>query len=534
MTLKNYIILFITLSFFNVYAQVNDSVLFTIDDKPVFTSEFLRVYSKNLDIVTDESQKDIKNYLNLFINYKLKIKQAYDLKFDTIKSYQSELASYKKQLMEPYLRDDSILNDLVKEAYDHSLIEVNASHILIKESFKIPQDTLAAYNKIIEARNEIIQGAVFADVAKKYSQDPSAQKNGGNLGYFSAFNMVYPFETAAYTTVVNEVSQPFRTRFGYHILQVHDKRDARGEVEAAHIMIKGNSEESLTKISEIHSKLVNGDDFDNLAKILSEDTYTAKKSGSLGRFGSGRMVKEFEENAFSLTNAGDYSKPFKTRFGWHIIKLIAKFPIENFEEVKDGLVEKVKKGDRSKSVDYSIVHKLKKEYKIEYNGPALRDFKKKDWREKKKKFIKNLMTIDGEKINQKELLDYLEGTDLTSKSLNSFKEVKILEHFKKDIENNNQKFKNTHQEYREGLLLFEVLQSRIWDKSKDSVGIQNYYDTNAKNYLLDDGKPQELKTIRGKVINDYQEFLEVEWINELHSLYAIKINNEVLKTVIEK
>lgn len=144
------------------------------------------------------------------------------------------------------------------------------------------------------------------------------------------------------------------------------------------------------------------------------------------------------------------------------------------------------------------------------------------------------MTIDGEKINQKELFGYLKGNDLTKKSLNTFKDIKILEHFKSDIEKNNQDFKNTHQEYREGLLLFEVLQSRIWDKSKDSVGIQNYYDTNTKNYLLDDGKPQELKTIRGKVINDYQEFLEVKWIDELHSLYTVKINDEVLKTVIEK
>jgi len=246
------------------------------------------------------------------------------------------------------------------------------------------------------------------------------------------------------------------------------------------------------------------------------------------------MVKEFEENAFSLANVGDYSKPFKTRFGWHIIKLINKFPIKSFDKVKDELTEKVKKGDRSKSVDYSIVHKLKKEYKIEYNGPALRDFKKKDWKEKKRKFVKNLMTIDGEKINQKVLFDYLKGNDLTKKSLNSFKELKIMEHFKYDLENNNQDFKNTYQEYREGLLLFEVLQSRIWNKSKDSLGIQNHYDANAKIYLLDDGNTQKLETIRGKVINDYQEFLEKEWIKELHSLYAVEINKETVKAVIEK
>ncbi|PHR69367.1 MAG: peptidylprolyl isomerase [Lutibacter sp.] len=535
MTFKNYIILFIALSFFNVNSQNNDLILFTIADEPVFTSEFLRVYSKNLDIVTDENQKDIKNYLDLFINYKLKIKQAYDLKFDTIKSYQSELASYKKQLMDPYLRDESVLNDVVKEAYDRSLIEINASHILINENFKNPLDTLASYSKIIEARNKIIGGESFAEVAKKYSQDPSVQKNGGNLGYFSAFNMVYPFESSAYNTPINAVSIPFKTRFGYHILQVHDKRDARGEVEAAHIMIKGDSEVSKIKIDEIYSKLVRGEGFDNLAKTLSEDTYTAKKNGSLGRFGSGRMVKEFEDTAFALTNAGDFSKPFKSRFGWHIIKLVNKFPIESFDKIEDKITEKVKKGDRSKSIDYSIVHKLKTVYDIEINDRSLKAFKKENWKDNKRKFIKNLMIIDGEKINQKALFDYLNGNDLTEKALNSFKEVKILEHFKNDLENNNQEYKNTYQEYKEGLLLFEVLQSRIWEKSKDSLGVQNYYDANANNYLLVDGEtPQELKKIRGKVINDYQEFLELEWIKELHSLYAVKMNEETVKSIIEK
>lgn len=540
MTFKNYINLFIALSFFNTFSQTKDSVLFTIDNEPVFTSEFLRVYSKNLDLVSDESQKDIKNYLDLFVNYKLKIKQAYDLKFDTIKSYQSELASYKKQLMEPYLRDDSILNDVVKEAYERSLIEINASHILINENFKNSQDTLASYNKIIDARNKIINGESFESIAKKYSEDPSARDsnrgkgNGGNLGYFSVFGMVYPFESAAYSTSVNEISQPFKTRFGYHIVKVLDKREARGEVEAAHIMIKDNSEDGKFKIDEIYSKLVEGEDFENLAKTISEDSYTAKKNGSLGRFGSGRMVKEFEDNAFALKNVGDYSKPFKTRFGWHIIKLVNKFPVESFDIVKVELTEKVKKGDRSKSIDYSIVHKLKRNYDIKVNEKSLKAFKKENWKDNKRKFIKNLMTIDGDKVNQKAFFDYLDGNEFTDKSFNSFKEIKILDHYKKNIENNNKDYKNTYQEYREGLLLFEVLQSKIWDKSKDSLGIQNYFSENTKDYLLDNGEIQELKTIKGKVINDYQEFLEAEWIKELHSLYAIRMNDETLKTVIEK
>lgn len=533
MTLKNYITIFILLSCFSIFSQKDNSVLFTVDNEPVYTSEFLRVYSKNLDIVADENQKGIKNYLDLFINYKLKIKQAYDLKYDTINSYKTELASYKKQLMDPFMRDESVLDNLVKEAYSRSLSEINASHILIKTNSKNPSDTLTSYNKIIDARYKIVAGEEFVTVAKEYSQDPSAQRNGGNLGYFSAFSMVYPFEEAAYNTKVGEVSMPFKTRFGYHILQVHDKRDARGEVEAAHIMIKGDSEDGIAKINNVYLKLKKGEDFGMLAETLSEDTYTAKKKGNLGRFGSGKMVKEFEDNSFSLKNIEDISKPFKTKFGWHIIKLINKYPVESFDKVKGEITEKVKRGNRSKSIDYSIVHKIKRESKININQKALKAFKKDNWKEKKKKFIKNLMTINDEKVNQKELFDYLDGKKLSSKKFEEFKESKMLEFYVNDIETNNQDFKNTYQEYREGLLLFEVLQRKIWDKSKDTLGIQNYYDAHSKNYIKE-GEAQKLEDIKGKVVNDYQEFLEAEWIDELKSSYKVKLNEETLKKVMKK
>jgi len=420
---------------------------------------------------------------------------------------------------------------LVKEAYDRSKYEINASHILIKINPK-EADTLANYNKIIEARNKIIGGEDFAKVAKEYSQDPSAQKNGGNLGYFTVFNMVYPFETAAYITKVGEVSMPFKTRFGYHIVKVNDKRLARGEVEAAHIMVKGNGEENKKIIDAIYLQLKNGADFAKLAKEKSEDTYTAKKGGNLGRFGSGRMIKEFEDVAFSLKNVGDYSKPFKTQYGWHVIKLINKYPIESFDKVKKKLTDKVKKDIRSKSVDFSIIHKLKKQYKIKVYQKALLAFKKKDWKEKKEKLVKTLMTIEGKKINQQKLVNYLKTKDLTNKLWNSFKDKEIMDYYTNTIETNSQDFKNTYQEYKEGLLLFEVLQKRIWDKSKDSLGIQNYYN-NHKSAYLKEGKEQELDKVKGKVVSDYQEYLEKEWIKELRDIYTIKMNDKAIREVIK-
>ncbi|AOW19556.1 peptidylprolyl isomerase [Urechidicola croceus] len=622
MTFKNTLVLFISLSFFGVYAQLEEKPLFTIDNQPILVSEFLRVYNKNLDIVTDENQKDINNYLDLFINYKLKIKQAHDLGFDTLSSYKTELLGYKKQLMEPYLKDDSVIEKLVQEAYSRSLYEINASHILVMvKPSATPADTIQAYEKIVEARNLILAGNKFNDVATKYSEDPSVQRNLGDLGYFSAFSMVFPFEDAAYTTVVNEISKPFRTRFGYHILKVHDKRKTRGEVEASHIMVKGDTDDSFSKINEIYNQLLDGKDFANLAKTQSEDVYSAKKNGSLGRFGAGKMVKEFEQTVFSLKNIGDISQPFKTAYGWHIVKLDNVFPMPSFEEVKKNLTEKVKRGDKAKSMSNSIVFKLLDEYNIIIRDKALKPFKKEGGNEKRNKFSKTLMSIQDKEISQKKLFDYLDGRQLTNDLLKSFKEKEVLDYYKNDLELNNKEFIYSYKEYEEGLLLFELLQNRIWDKSKDSLGIENYFKNHKKEFVstksiegvvatctnketalivkeqlskntsldeikkltnIDDqinvlfksglieynketipseynfkngvsdiyefnnsfiviktdsvipSKQLELKEVKGRVVNKYQEYLEEQWIDELRSTYTIDIDSEVLKSVLEK
>jgi peptidyl-prolyl cis-trans isomerase SurA len=215
-----------------------DKVLLTIENKPVYVSEFLRVYNKNKEVVSQENKKDINEYLDLFINYKLKLRQAYDLKLDTVPSYIKEFTKYKEQLIEPFLKDRNVTDNLVREAYDRMKQEVKASHILVKlDAHALPKDTLKAYNKLIEAREKILKGADFEVVAKEYSEDPSAKKNGGDLGYFTAFSMVYRFENAAYTTNIGDISMPFKTNFGYHIVKVNDKRASKGEVKVAHIMV---------------------------------------------------------------------------------------------------------------------------------------------------------------------------------------------------------------------------------------------------------------------------------------------------------
>ena len=301
-------------------AQSSNQVLFTINDKPYYTDEFIRVYNKNLDLVKDESQKDLDHYLELFVGYKLKVTKANALGLQNNPQYQNELKSYRTQLSKNYLTDSKVTKELIDEGYARSLKEVRAAHILltVDENAK-PEDTLAAYKSIIELRNRVLKGEDFGQLAFQYSQDPSAKENRGDLGYFSAFRMVYPFETAAFTTPKGAVSQPVRTRFGYHIIEVKDIRDNRGDVTVAHIMLMNPTDDSPTELEknkttifEIYNKIQQGESFEALAKQFSQDKSSASKGGVLNRFGSGQLSsEEFETVAFSLQNPTDIRNLFK-------------------------------------------------------------------------------------------------------------------------------------------------------------------------------------------------------------------------------
>ncbi|MFM7896856.1 MAG: peptidylprolyl isomerase, partial [Flavobacterium sp.] len=289
-----------------LFAQTKE-VLFTIDNHPYYTDEFIRVYNKNLDLVKDDSQKDLDKYLDLFLGYKLKVEKANKIGLQNGTSYQNELKSYRNQLSKNYVNDSKVTNELVHEAYDRMQQEVRASHILILvDEGASPQDTLKAYNKILDIKKRLDAGEDFVTVAKQTSEDPSVKENNGDLGYFSAFRMVYPFENAAYKTKVGQVSKPFRTRFGYHIIKVVDKRVNRGEVTVAHIMVLKQTdatqqEKAKTTIDDIYKKIQQGENFESLAQQFSEDKSSAPKGGVLQRFGSGQLSsEEFENVAFEL------------------------------------------------------------------------------------------------------------------------------------------------------------------------------------------------------------------------------------------
>lgn len=506
-----------------VYAQEKENpVVLEIGNKKVTLEEFEAIYKKNADENKTSTPEELKDYLDLYIKFKLKVVEAEALGMDTLPAFVQELEGYRKQLAQPYLSDREVTEGLIKEAYERMKSDVNASHILVKVSQEAePKDTLAAYNKILKIRKRIITGEDFEKVAAETSEDPSAVKNKGGLGYFTVFQMVYPFESAAYNTEVGKISMPVRTSFGYHILKVNDKRPARGTMKAAHIMIrvnKNDGEEEIQnkkqKIEEILTKIKEGGDFFSLARQYSEDKESAKRGGELPPFGSGRMVEEFENAAFALENDGDISAPVLTDFGWHIIKRIELKPIGDFEEVYPTLKSKVARDSRSNKSQEIVINNMKKENNFKEYPKALQDFykldlkkiKSKEWKaEDVKKLDKTLFGFyptDGEKFeyNQKAFAKRLENhlkrnepTDnfelkpYINKLYNTVVEEMTLRFKNLRLPKVNPEFRMLLQEYRDGILLFNITDEKVWGKAiKDSVGLEAFYQANKNKYMWDE------------------------------------------------
>ena len=509
-----------------LFSQKNDPVLFSINDDPVLVSEFKRVYEKNIDIV-DEDAKDIDKNLDLYINFKLKVKEAYALKLDTLSSYKNELNMYRKQLLEPYLQDETFHKQLVEEAYKRTKEEVRASHILVMFPKKgMTRDSLFLLKKLEDARNKIMSGASFEEVAKEVSEDPSVEINGGDLGYFSAFRMVYPFEDVAYLTQVGSVSKPFKTRFGYHILKVTDRRASKGMFKVAHILANDRSIVGKVSIDSAYTALVKGATFTDVAKRFSDDVGSASRGGELDKFGTGTMVEPFENAVRALKQEGDYSKPFKTKYGWHIVKLLKKYPVESFETLERELDRKVASSGRGALATEAVINRLKKKYVIKQNRPVvdkiLSDKEVTDT-------TKELFSINSKKFTLKSYLDFHKFNKTTNaySKFSSFLNHSLIAYYKNDIQHNNEDFKATFREYKEGLLLFELMQKKIWTKaSRDTDGLENFFRDHSKIYNTDN-----LEEIKGKVISDYQEFLEREWLEDLKKETTIKINKKALKTI---
>jgi peptidyl-prolyl cis-trans isomerase SurA len=506
--------LFFTFLFFIAVIAANAQAILTIAGEDISKAEFERVYKKNNTKETSYDRKAVIDYLNLYINYKLKVREALESGMDTAKAFTDELAGYRKQLAQPYLTDKEVSDNLLKEAYNRMKTDVRASHILVKLApDALPKDTIEAYNKITKIREEILKGGDFGAIAKTKSDDPSAKENSGDLGYFTALQMVYPFESAAFNTKVGEISQPVRTRFGYHIIKVTDSRPAQGEVKCAHIMAKfqagGKSEDSLkalAKINEISAKIKAGESFEDLARQYSDDQGSAKSGGVLPQFGTGRMVPEFEKAAFALKNVGDISEPIRTSYGWHIIKLLEKKPLGSYDELQADLKNRVGKDSRSELSKTSMIAKIKTKYNFKETPKAKDEFMKTvdttltsgKWSADKAANLKNTMfTLGTQTYTQQDFAKYLadhqtkKGTGspqvMAGNMYNEWVNESALAYEEKMLDANYPEFKSLMQEYRDGILLFELTDKKVWSKAvKDTAGLKEFYEKNKKNYMWND------------------------------------------------
>ncbi len=497
----------------NSFSQ-QDPVLFEYGPYKVKKSEFIDVYTKNnVTSSGDFSEASVRDYLDLYVKFKLKVQEAKDMKIDTLASIQKEFETYRTQLAKSYLVDKQITDKILKETYDRLQKEVNASHILVKvKPDATNEEKEDALSKIKKIKTRVEGGEDFAKVASEVSEDPSAKNNGGNLGYFTALQMVYPFESGAYNTAVGKVSNPVETRFGYHIIKVHDVRPARGRMQAAHIFIQlpknptaDQEKQAKQKIDDIYSKLKDGEPFEKLARTYSEDKSNSSRGGELPWFGTGKMVPEFEDVAFSLQNDGDYSEPFKTQYGWHVVKRLKKQEVESFEDSRSALKRKVEKDSRSEITKQEFINNLKKEYEFKENSKSLAKLRAQvdetlltgKWNfENPKKLKKPVFVLLDKKYTQLDFAQYLRSqqpkrskgkktvdevfnaiySDYVEKSISDFEESRL--------EMKYPEFKTLMAEYRDGILLFELIDRNVWSKAvKDTIGLKNFFEDHRKAFV---------------------------------------------------
>ncbi len=522
--MKKVIFLALSLSLFLNSTSLHSQTLFTYGPHKVTKDEFLKVYEKNnVNKRPSYDETSIREYLNLYSLFKMKVQDAKDNGRDTASSLIEELNIYKSQLARSYLIDKDVMENLNIEAYERMKYEVDISHILLAltpgaDTLKVKQKIDSLYQALHENKTD------FESIAQEFSEDKGTAVNGGRIGYISALQIVYPIETVAYNTEVNTISKPFLSQFGFHILKVNDKRESRGEVQVAQILLttpksKGREGEeiALNKIKTIQEELKKGASFEALVEQYSEDNFTNKRDGLLEPFGVGKMTAEFEKAAFNLKNEGDISEPVKTEYGYHILKLIKKIPVGSYENMRAEIATKVQRDNRSREAKEAYERNMRIEYGFKENidnvnsllaafkddTSAVVDF------DRYNDFSAPMFELDNQKYTQKDFLKYvneltngrligdktntLSGlyTSYKSLSLNKIQEKKLLE--------NNEEFKNLIEEYKNGIMLFSLMEEKIWSRAiEDTMGLVTFYEKNKNKYRWQPGFEGKIYTSPNK------------------------------------
>ena len=515
----------------------DDPVLLKINERKVTLSEFEYVYTKNNLNPQVIDQKSVEEYLELFINFNLKVYEAMQLGLDTHASFIDELAGYREQLAQPYLTDQEVANHLVEEALERMQHDIRASHILINlEQHASPEDTIAAWNKLMEIRQRAIDGEDFGQLAEMYSDDPSAKgspatanrpamrPNYGDLRYFNVLDMVYPFETAAYNLEPGEISIPVRTNFGYHLIKLTDRIPATGRARVAHIMInlpadadENAQKQALDKINEIHHKLQDGEDFAELAQRFSDDNASARRGGELPAFTANRMVPEFIKAISYMSQEGEISQPLRTDFGWHIIKFFEK-QIPTEEEAIADLRNRISRDSRAHLSKDAVVQRLKKEYDFkEFKDNLEIFFSKVDESIFEGNWDKSILTEHQKPLfqfadmiyNQQDFASYLSRVqsvrtpesirNYVSTMYRNFYQQKLMDYEDSRLEEKYPEFRQIMREYHDGILLFELTDQKVWSKAmRDTTGLKEFFENNIDDYMWQDRFDAEIFTFNSE------------------------------------
>ncbi len=499
----------------NIFGQSDDKVLFTIDGKSVHASEFSYIYAKNNRDDADYSEASLREYLDLYTRFKLKVSEAYAMQLDTIPQLQEELAGYRKQLANSYLTDKEITERLVDEAFERMKKDIHVAHILVKTNPAVESDTIKAFEKIQATYQRLIAGESWDKVSKEVSEDANTRNFGGDLGFVTAIlpNGFYSFETAAYSTAIGSFSMPIRSDLGYHIIKVIGDRPARGEMDISHILLRvkkdgSDKDEVKSKIDKIHTELDEGMRFEVAAKEYSEDKVTGERGGGIGSIRINEYEASFENAVYALSEDGDYTEPVRTTLGWHIVKRVRMRPVLSFEASRKKIETNISRDERITVARLSMVSRIKKEAGYSLNENVYNDFvanagdnlQTYRWQiptietATLVKLADDLYTnIDFGKFvrsNAKTRMGMARGTtnkEILDKVLEEFVNEKALYFEEKNLSKKYPEFKALMREYEEGILLFEATKINVWDKaSKDTAGLSDFHASHRMDYLWDE------------------------------------------------
>jgi len=504
------LIILLVVAFGTLSAQFKQEapVLFVINKRPVTTDEFVYVYRKNHPDKKEEYTKTkVNEYLDLYINFKLKVEEARARGLDTTSAFLREYNTYREELLKPYLPESNLVDSLVKLTYARLCEEVSAAHILVSvKPEPAPADTLEAWKKIMEIKRRIDSGEDFYRLANQLSDDPSARYNNGQLGYFTAMQMVYPFETAAYSGKPGDILGPVRTRFGYHLVKIEDRKPSRGEVEVAHIMVRTGTGRDDTKtrdlIFEVYDQLKGGVPWAELCAKYSEDQNSKSNGCKLRPFGVGAMasVPEFDRVAFSLQHPGDFSDPFQTDYGWHIVLLERKIPLPSFKELEASLRSRVQRDERVQVSREKLMEKLKARFSFSENQAVKEKvFRLADstltagqWRIRTWPDEEIICSLTNRNLTVSDFLTFVKSNQqkviiqpkaYLNQLYNRFVEWAIHGQLEAKLIQSNKEFALLQKEYYEGILLFEIMEREVWSKAgEDSAGQYRYFEQHRLKY----------------------------------------------------